>query len=367
MKKLLLLLLFVAIFIFACSNDESSKENEVEIINSEIDSDGDGISDDNETNNGTDLNDPCDPVQIAGYTAYTATNQIWAAADCDGDGEINIDEHTNSTDPYDTNSGNDTDGDGISDDDETNNSTDLNDPCDPVQIAGYTAYTATNQIWAAADCDGDGQANINEHFNGTDPYDTNSGNNTVIVPITNPVTGKIWMDRNLGASQAATSPYDAASYGYLYQWGRGTDGHQRRTSNTMNMVSSSDTPGHNVFIIHYTDWRSPQNDNLWQGVNGVNNPCPSEYRLPTVAELQEERLSWDSDAFASPLKLPFAGSRNWSIDGSIYGVGTIAGYWSSTVSNIDTRSQYLRIFSSGAGQIDGQVRGTGFSVRCIKD
>jgi hypothetical protein len=30
-------------------------------------------------------------------------------------------------------------------------------------------------------------------------------------------TGKIWMDRNLGASEVANSTTDAASYGDLYQ------------------------------------------------------------------------------------------------------------------------------------------------------
>ncbi|PKG42563.1 hypothetical protein, partial [Psychroflexus sp. MES1-P1E] len=34
--------------------------------------------------------------------------------------------------------------------------------------------------------------------------------------VTNPITGEIWMDRNLGASQVATSSIDAAAYGDLY-------------------------------------------------------------------------------------------------------------------------------------------------------
>lgn len=42
---------------------------------------------------------------------------------------------------------------------------------------------------------------------------------TVIMEVTNPVTGKIWMDRNLGATRAATSSTDALAYGDLYQWG----------------------------------------------------------------------------------------------------------------------------------------------------
>ncbi|MCX8486231.1 MAG: hypothetical protein ORN53_03470, partial [Crocinitomicaceae bacterium] len=42
--------------------------------------------------------------------------------------------------------------------------------------------------------------------------------------VISPYTAKVWMDRNLGASQVATSSNDAASYGDLYQWGRATDG-----------------------------------------------------------------------------------------------------------------------------------------------
>ena len=45
-------------------------------------------------------------------------------------------------------------------------------------------------------------------------------------------TGQVWMDRNLGASRVATSSTDSAAYGDLYQWGRGTDGHEKRTSST---------------------------------------------------------------------------------------------------------------------------------------
>lgn len=116
--------------------------------------------------------------------------------------------------------------------------------------------------------------------------------------VVNPTTGRTWMDRNLGASAVATSSDDANAYGDLYQWGRGADGHQIRTSNTTETLSSSDTPGHGDFIINAStpfDWRVPQNDNLWQGVDGVNNPCPAGTRLPTEAEFHVERLSWSSN------------------------------------------------------------------------
>jgi uncharacterized protein (TIGR02145 family) len=199
---------------------------------------------------------------------------------------------------------------------------------------------------------------------------------TVIVNVTNPATGKIWMDRNLGATQVATSSTDANSYGDLYQWGRRSDGHQCRTSPNTTTLSTVDLPANGNFIVAPTspfDWRSPQNNNLWQGVNGFNNPCPTGYRLPTETELEAERLSWSSNnntagAFASPLKLPMAGRRNAS-NGLLDGVGSFGQYWSSTVivsGTISTNARYLYFFSSNAAMVIGN-RAYGFSVRCLKN
>jgi uncharacterized protein (TIGR02145 family) len=192
---------------------------------------------------------------------------------------------------------------------------------------------------------------------------------TTVVDVTNPTTGLTWMDRNLGASQVATSSTDQNAYGDLYQWGRRADGHQCRTSPTTATLSSVDQPAHGNFILAPNapnDWRSPQNTNLWQGVNGVNNPCPSGYRLPTETELNNERLSWGSNnssgAFASPLKWTLAGLRT-NNNGLVANVGTHGYYWSSTV--IGTSSRYL-YFDSGAAVMSDPYRANGLTVRCLK-
>ena len=196
-----------------------------------------------------------------------------------------------------------------------------------------------------------------------------TGTPTAVVDVTNPSTGKTWMDRNLGASQAATISRDSLAYGDLYQWGRGADGHQCRNSSTTSTLSSTDDPGHGDFITGNDDWRSSQDDNLWQGVNGTNNPCPSGYRLPTEAELDAERSSWSSNnstgGFASPLKLPMAASRYRS-NGSLGSVGSNGYYWSSTVDDTYLASYYL-YFSSGNASMRNNYRANGSSVRCIKD
>ncbi len=202
--------------------------------------------------------------------------------------------------------------------------------------------------------------------NGAPKWINPNGINEVI----NPATGKTWMDRNLGASRAASGSTVITSYGDLYQWGRATDGHQLRTSDTTLTLSTSDTPGHGKFICSYNipaDWRSPANNNLWQGVSGINNPCPSGFRLPTEAELNEERGSWSSNdaagAFESPLKLPLPGHRNYG-DGSLLEVGTIGYYWSSTVSGFLAR---MLLIEGSDAQMLSFSSPYGFSVRCIKD
>jgi uncharacterized protein (TIGR02145 family) len=183
--------------------------------------------------------------------------------------------------------------------------------------------------------------------------------------------GRIWMDRNLGASRVATSSTDVESFGDLYQWGRGADGHQKRNSGTTTTLSSTDVPGNGSFILipvgNNIDWRIPQNNNLWQGKNGINNPCPSGFRLPTEAEWNAEKATWSSNnaagAFASPLKLPIAASRAF-FDGRPIDVGLAGGAWSSTVVGIFARGLYFRSSEVISGSIG---RATGLSVRCIKD
>ena len=196
---------------------------------------------------------------------------------------------------------------------------------------------------------------------------------TTVVDVTNPTTGKIWMDRNLGATQVATSSTDVNSYGDLYQWGRRADGHQCRTSPTTATLSSVDQPAHGNFILAPNvpgDWRSPQNVNLWQGLNGVNNPCPSGYRIPTSIELDNERLSWSQNnsvgAFASPLKWTLAGLRLFN-DGSLNYVGTNGFYWSDAVGLNVLNSRRLHFLSNNAPGVGDASRANGMSVRCIKN
>ncbi|MCF6213774.1 MAG: hypothetical protein L3J45_07105 [Flavobacteriaceae bacterium] len=188
--------------------------------------------------------------------------------------------------------------------------------------------------------------------------------------VTNPKTGRTWMDRNLGASHVATSSTDSLAFGDLYQWGRLTDGHEKRTSGTTANLSSSDDPGHGNFIMSNNgDWRILDNNNLWQGVNGINNPCPSGFRLPTSAELNAERLSWITNdaagAFASPLKWVLAGDR--ITNGTILHINSRGIYFSSSIYLPYANSNKVLEIKNNNSHITNTEKSYGFSVRCIKD
>lgn len=224
----------------------------------------------------------------------------------------------------------------------------------------------TGLIPCTQDCNGDWEGTATTNSCGC--VGGNTGVDNTVSCVTS--AGQVWMDRNLGASRVATSMTDTEAYGDLYQWGRLSDGHEKRTSSTIMALSSSDVPGHGSFITMYLppyDWLSEQNGNLWQGGSGINNPCPSGFRLPTDVELDTERLSWSSNdyngAFASPLKLVPAGFRHY-IDGTLLGAGSYGYYWSSTVEDSYSRDLF---FISGLADMESNFRAFGFSVRCIKD
>ena len=175
------------------------------------------------------------------------------------------------------------------------------------------------------------------------------------------------MDKNLGASQVAISSTDSASFGDLYQWGRGSDGHQLRTSSTTTEVAGSDFPGHDLFILGSEDWRVPSNPDLWYGWDGVNNPCPWGFSIPNEAEWLEEMATWGSQdaagAMASLLKLPLSGARS-RMSGMIGNVNSFAGYRTRESIGTDTRNLGLSV---DAAMVGNRAKGDGNCVRCIFD
>lgn len=216
---------------------------------------------------------------------------------------------------------------------------------------------------------------------------------TATVKSSLPIGEFTFLAYNLGANaglsieeQMAYTPLDdntdATVYGDLYQWGRPTDGHEKRTSGTTPTLSDSDKPSHGYFIIapQSFNWRSPENPNLWGANKTPNDPCPPGYRIPTNDEWasiygEKSGNTWvytreketsgykiSSDGGVTyTFFLPEAGIRSYD-QGTIYpGKYLSSGYWSSTDvftcmyfsdDLIDTR------YARPAG---------GYSCRCVKE
>ena len=178
------------------------------------------------------------------------------------------------------------------------------------------------------------------------------------------INGKVWAAANLGASVIATAASTNSNmFGFYYQWGRGSDGHQLSSSTTTSTIATSSIPGNSNFItnisgVYYFDWMTVQNLTLWQGVDGQNNPCPSGYRLPSATELKSAY---------STLKIPNNGYRR-AQDGAL--VATNWGYlWTSDYrTNSKNGYSYWRADEyEKDNSVVGSDNANGFPIRCIQN
>ncbi len=187
--------------------------------------------------------------------------------------------------------------------------------------------------------------------------------------------GLAWLDRNLGADKVADHASDQNAFGDYYQWGRLTDGHEKfPNSGRVTELSPDDEPGHDFFICGVPDWRSPSNDNLWQGPDGINNPCPPGWRLPTQTEFDNERLTWIQNsnygAINSVLRFPCNGYRNRSasVCNNRSQVGSQGHLWTSTIQP-SGRARYLMFNASTASTTQTTQRDRAFAgaIRPVRD
>jgi hypothetical protein len=187
---------------------------------------------------------------------------------------------------------------------------------------------------------------------------------TVVQDIVLPTSGQTWMDRNLGATAAATVPdsTDPTTFGDLYQWGRHKDGHEdtSNASTTTVQATGSDASNGGVFITNTSNWTSFTGNNLW--ADSVNDPCPSGYRVPTKLELDVVFGDFSTSQEYRLLNIPLTGYRDFA-DGDIKAVN-VAGYlWSTEINGNDAPFFYVQLNTAG---LTSGPRSFGFSVRCIK-
>ncbi|VVH66508.1 hypothetical protein BSPLISOX_2638 [uncultured Gammaproteobacteria bacterium] len=198
------------------------------------------------------------------------------------------------------------------------------------------------------------------------------------------LTAQVWVDRNLGASQVATSSTDPASYGDSYQWDRLADGHQIRTSATTTTLAVNTTPGLTTTGIRGPyDWTLPNivdDDGALRSAflakTDGSGVCPTGFNVPTEAQLKAEIDIWgttnyaDISAFNSVLKLPVAGAHIRRT-GRLGNVGYVGYYWTRSVVPTNRWYRYARYLGFGDYSVHAEFanveRSTSSSIRCIKN
>lgn len=210
--------------------------------------------------------------------------------------------------------------------------------------------------------------------------------------IVSTTSGRTWMDRDLGSfSQLEAS---------LYQWGRPEDGHEQmkhyKTAvdgtgpryGTTTTLSPSDTPNHQQYIISTgDDWMATPNDDRWNTT--PQGPCPTGYRLPTLAEFKAEEIQTTffgpiikiSPTFYNRIDTDGTYTKQPACSGSfITGTRTpcigenCATYWTS---ELDGTKAVAARYTSGDGGFFAPApmefisvplsRATALPVRCIKN
>lgn len=134
--------------------------------------------------------------------------------------------------------------------------------------------------------------------------------------------------------------------------------------------------GSNLTVTKYAD--EPKEIFVWEWIDdysAIQWPAPSGFHVPlntewqTVYDIWKALGGWSSDwtNFWISLKLPFAGSRNYTTS-NISGHGSSGNYWSSSSYNSSTVYSFSMYFrSSNIYPQSSGYRTSGYSVRCFKN
>ncbi len=223
----------------------------------------------------------------------------------------------------------------------------------------------------------------------------------VYLPVTNPKTGRIWLNNNLGAeyakknssnynpSQQATASNDHLAYGSLFQWGRKADSHELiiwsndiyGTGEYGTTTFKANEPSNSRYIIEANaqhDWRVNRDDTLWASESSANNVCPVGYRLPLNPneandgenEWYQETNTWSTKnmvgALTSNLKLVRIGIHDGT-NGTISGSSGLGGYWTGSAYGVNAHTMDFNSNRVRTNNVIFNYRADGNYVRCIKD
>ena len=223
--------------------------------------------------------------------------------------------------------------------------------------------------------------------------------------VPSPYTGKVWLDRNIGANRICTSVTDIECYGDYFQWGRNADGHESNTSESNDTLATRIYPVQDGLESQFIttarnigDWVDTNNigENNdtngskrmanWQTYNNTSTVCPDKYYVATDDDIAYElfennnsaqidknssEVAGNSDnrlenAVNSFMKIPANGKKEKS--NSIDNNGSEANLWTSysEYDGFDLEPSSLFI-EPDSGEVDlFEAPVYGMAIRCIK-
>lgn len=200
----------------------------------------------------------------------------------------------------------------------------------------------------------------------------------------NGVGDNIWLDRNIGATQVATSATDAAAFGGYFQFGRTADGHEFATASELyngevdgfaTTIAANSGTWDAKFIVGGGTWVTDTSllADVWLGTGGVNTPCPSGTKVPSQEEIAAEIVSITTDdgvedtteIFNSPLKLVTQGIRGRGAGAPVQQTNN-AFYWTSRAISSALNAFPYEIYPT-SNRIYFENSASGISVRCMVD
>lgn len=196
--------------------------------------------------------------------------------------------------------------------------------------------------------------------------------------------GKKWLDRNLGASKACeTYEGEEECWGDLYQWGRSSNGHEKRESSTTEeaLTDCKDLFSEKFISINIrgdimenadkiatAKWYETCNSVLWdEHGNGINEVCPAGWHVSTESDFYSLDIKNAQDGYKK-IKIALAGTRISATRGAsgLLGLsGALGSYWTSSIKDNDHIFTEIMLDNIYYNKTQNIVNG--YSVRCVKN
>jgi uncharacterized protein (TIGR02145 family) len=253
-------------------------------------------------------------------------------------------------------------------------------------ITSYTATSSPGGVTGTLSQSGSGSITVTGLTNGTSYTFTVTATNGIGTSLASTVSNSVtplsptvvvntsasttltFMAHNLGADNSLNQDTPVQGiHGNYYQWGRST------------IVANASTSS---AAIGSWNTSSAANGAWADGSKTANDPCPTGYRVPTIAQwslVESYNAQTTTGSFSNSatnfgaarhfgagenkLTLPAAGYR-YTSTGALGNRGNVGYYWGSSESG--TYANLLR-FDSGSAYPDFNNRTFGFSVRCVSE